>query len=89
MQKRIALILGPLLFLIVILLHPFEGLSVQGHAVLATTLWIAIWWIVEAVPIAATALLPIVLFPLSGGMDLASTTASFGHKYVFLYLGGF
>ena len=89
MQKRIALILGPLLFLIVILLHPFEGLSVQGHAVLATTLWIAIWWIVEAVPIAATALLPIVLFPLSGGMDLAATTASFGHKYVFLYLGGF
>jgi sodium-dependent dicarboxylate transporter 2/3/5 len=89
MQKRIALILGPLLFLIVILLQPFEGLSVQGHAVLATTLWIAIWWIVEAVPIAATALLPIVLFPLSGGMDLAATTASFGHKYVFLYLGGF
>ena len=45
--------------------------------------------VVEAIPIAATALLPIVLFPLSGGMDLSETTASFGHKYVFLYLGGF
>jgi len=67
----------------------FEGLSNQGQAVLATTFWIAIWWITEAVPIAATALLPIVLFPLSGGMELSTTTAAFGHKYVFLYLGGF
>ena len=56
---------------------------------MGTTLWIALWWVVEAIPIAATALLPIVLFPLSGGMDLSETTASFGHKYVFLYLGGF
>ncbi|MGB1831148.1 MAG: SLC13 family permease, partial [Flavobacteriaceae bacterium] len=80
---------GPLLFLIILLLTPFEGLSEQGHAVLATTIWIAVWWVTEAIPIAATALLPIVLFPLTGGMNLASTTASFGHKYVFLYLGGF
>ncbi|MGB1453930.1 MAG: SLC13 family permease [Flavobacteriaceae bacterium] len=89
MQKRLGLIIGPLLFLIILLLTPFEGLSEQGHAVLATTIWIAVWWVTEAIPIAATALLPIVLFPLTGGMNLASTTASFGHKYVFLYLGGF
>ena len=89
MQRKIALVLGPLLFVLVQFLKPFEGLSDQGHAVLAATLWIAVWWIVEAIPIAATALLPIVLFPLSGGMELATTTASFGHRYVFLYLGGF
>ncbi|MGA0316213.1 MAG: SLC13 family permease [Flavobacteriaceae bacterium] len=89
MQKRLGLIIGPLLFLFILLLTPFEGLSEQGHAVLATTIWIAVWWVTEAMPIAATALLPIVLFPLTGGMNLASTTASFGHKYVFLYLGGF
>jgi len=89
MQKRLRLVIGPLLFLIILILTPFEGLSEQGHAVLATTIWIAVWWVTEAIPIAATALLPIVLFPLSGGMNLASTTASFGHKYVFLYLGGF
>ncbi len=89
MQKRLGLIIGPLLLLIILLLTPFEGLSEQGHAVLATTIWIAVWWVTEAIPIAATALLPIVLFPLTGGMNLASTTASFGHKYVFLYLGGF
>jgi sodium-dependent dicarboxylate transporter 2/3/5 len=89
MQKRLGLVIGPLLFLFILLLTPFEGLSEQGHAVLATTIWIAVWWVTEAMPIAATALLPIVLFPLTGGMNLASTTASFGHKYVFLYLGGF
>ena len=49
----------------------------------------AIWWITEAIPISVTALLPIILFPLSGGLELSETTASFGHKYVFLYLGGF
>lgn len=89
MQRRIALILGPLLFILVQLFLPFEGLSEQGHAVLATTIWIAVWWVAEAIPIAATALLPIVLFPMTGAMDLTTTTASFGHKYVFLYLGGF
>jgi len=56
---------------------------------LAATAWIAVWWITEAVPIAITALLPLVLFPLSGGLDLPTTSASFGHKYIFLYMGGF
>lgn len=76
-------------FFFILLLNPFDGLSDAGHAVLSATFWIAIWWITEAIPIAATALLPIVLFPLSGGMELTTTTAAFGHKYVFLYLGGF
>jgi sodium-dependent dicarboxylate transporter 2/3/5 len=64
-------------------------LSKPANAVLASALWIAIWWITEALPIAVTALLPIILFPLSGGLGLEETTASFGHKYVFLYIGGF
>jgi sodium-dependent dicarboxylate transporter 2/3/5 len=56
---------------------------------LASAIWIAVWWITEALPIAVTALLPIILFPLSGGLGLSETTASYGHKYVFLYIGGF
>lgn len=56
---------------------------------LCATLWIAIWWVSEAVPIAVTSLLPIVLFPLTGALDLSTTTEAYGHKYVFLYLGGF
>ena len=87
--KNIGLFSGPLSFiLIVVFFHP-EGLTQEANAILASTLWMAIWWITEAIPISVTALLPIILFPLTGGLELSETTASFGHKYVFLYLGGF
>ena len=89
MSKKVGLILGPLLFaLTLVFFHP-EGLSKEANAILAATIWIAIWWISEAVHISVTSLLPIVLFPLTGGLDLKTTTAAFGHKYVFLYVGGF
>ncbi len=87
--QRIGLILGPTSFIMILIFFKPEGLSAEGIAVLASTAWIAVWWITEAIPIAITALLPIVLFPLSGGLDLSTTSAAFGHKYVFLYLGGF
>lgn len=87
--KRIGFILGPLLFILVRLFFKPEGLSDEANAILASTLWIAAWWITEAIPIAVTALLPIILFPLTGGLDLNTTTSAFGHKFVFLYMGGF
>jgi sodium-dependent dicarboxylate transporter 2/3/5 len=87
--KKIGLFLGPILFVITLLwFHP-EGLSKEANAILASTLWVAVWWITEAIPIAVTSLLPIILFPLTGGLKLSETTASFGHKYIFLYIGGF
>lgn len=88
-RKRVGLITGPLaFFLIIFLFHP-EGLSPQGRSVLAGTSWVAIWWITEAIPIPATSLLPIILFPLSGASSIEDTTAAYGHKMIFLYLGGF
>lgn len=87
--KRLGFLLGPLAFILIFLFFKPEGLSAEARAILASTAWVAIWWITEAIPIAVTALLPIVLFPLSGGLDLGTTTASFGHKYIFLYIGGF
>lgn len=81
--------MGPLgFFLILFFLEPV-GLSSQGVAVLACTFWIAIWWIFEVTDIAVTALLPIVLFPLTGALELKLTTGAYGHKYIFLYMGGF
>jgi sodium-dependent dicarboxylate transporter 2/3/5 len=86
---RIGLFLGPVLFFLTrSFFHP-QGLSDAGNAVLASTFWIACWWITEALPIAVTALLPIVLFPLTGALSISDTTAQFGHKYIFLYMGGF
>jgi sodium-dependent dicarboxylate transporter 2/3/5 len=87
--KHLGLILGPLLFTLTLLFFKPEGLGPEGIAVLATTLWVAVWWILEVVPIAVTAMLPIILFPITGAMELSTTTAAFGHKYVFLYIGGF
>ncbi|MEE9373168.1 MAG: DASS family sodium-coupled anion symporter [Saprospiraceae bacterium] len=87
--KKSGLIAGPLTFLAILLFFHPSGLSTEANAVMACATWIAIWWITEAIPIAVTALLPIILFPLTGALPLSDTTASFGHKYVFLYVGGF
>lgn len=88
-KQKIGLVLGPMLFIIILqFFHP-DGLSESANAILASAVWVAIWWITEALPIAVTALLPIVLFPLSGGLSLKETTASYGHKYIFLFIGGF
>lgn len=87
--KKVGLILGPVLFVLTLLfIHP-EGLSPEANAVLASTLWIAVWWITEAIPIAVTSLLPIILFPITGALSVSETTVSFGHRYIFLYVGGF
>lgn len=88
-SSRVGLVAGPVAFFAMLYFFRPEGLSTPAIAVLASTIWIAIWWITEALPIAVTALLPILLFPLTGALSLSATTAQFGHKYVFLYMGGF
>ena len=88
-SSRIGLVLGPVFFVLIQFGFKPDGLSESGVSVLAVALWVGVWWVTEAVPIAVSALLPIVLFPLTGALDLSATTVAYGHKYVFLYLGGF
>ena len=88
-SNKIGLYLGPVVFFLTLLFFNPSGLNDTSRAVLASTFWIGIWWITEALPITVTALLPIVLFPLTGGMDLELTSAAYGHKFVFLIMGGF
>lgn len=87
--RRIGLFLGPILFLLMKFVVQPDGLDAAGAGVLGATLWIAVWWITEVVEVEVTALLPIILFPLAGGLSLADTCASYGHKYIYLFLGGF
>ena len=89
MRKGIFLVLGPLLFILLQFFDAPEGMSPTAYCMLGITLWMAVWWITEAIPIGVTALLPIILFPLTGALELSITTASYGHKYIFLYMGGF
>lgn len=82
-------ILGPLVFVLFQYIEPPEGLNPVAFMLLGITIWMAIWWVFEVVPIAVTALIPIIVFPLFDVLTISETTAQYGHKYVFLYLGGF
>lgn len=87
--QLVGLILGPVLFFITMFLLSPEGMSPEAKAVLAVTLWVAVWWITEAIPIPATSLLPIFLLPVTGAMDADAVTSSYGNDIIFLFLGGF
>lgn len=89
LRQKVGLILGPLLFAAIMLVPTPEGLSPGGQAVAATTAWVAVWWIGEAIPIPATSLLPIVLFPVTGALDVDATTAPYANDLIFLFMGGF
>lgn len=73
-SQKVGMVLGPVLFLLTLIVFSPEGLSSEGKAVLASTLWVATWWVSEAIPIPVTSLLPIVLFPITGGLPVADTT---------------
>lgn len=88
-KKMVGLIAGPLAFVLINLFFHPQGLSPSGHAVLASTVWVAIWWITEALPIAVTALMPIILFPLSGATNISEAVSGYSHPYIFLFIGGF
>jgi sodium-dependent dicarboxylate transporter 2/3/5 len=85
----VGLVLGPVLFLVLILLPAPEGLASEGHHLAAVAAWMAVWWISEAIPIPATALLPIVLFPLLGIMSAGTVTTSYANHLIYLFMGGF
>ncbi|QQK80351.1 SLC13/DASS family transporter [Salicibibacter cibi] len=85
----IGLILGPALFLLTLLFFQPPGLTSEAQAVLAVTLWVATWWVTEALPIPATSLLPIILLPMTGAVEGDDVVSSYGDDIIFLFLGGF
>ena len=92
------LFLGPALALLVFLLLPGEYLDADGavvpfeptgRAVLAGMVWMAVWWLTEAVEVTTTALLPLVVFPLTGAVSIKAAAAPYAHHLIFLFMGGF
>lgn len=69
--QTIGLLLGPALALVVMLLPLQPDLSREGQMVLALLALMATWWVSEALPLAATALVPIIAVPLIG-IDVAA-----------------
>ena len=87
--RLIGFILGPLLFVILLLTLPGDFISPGANKVLALGAWMIVWWISEAVPIPVTALLPLVSFPALGVMSMKSAAAPYANPIIFLFLGGF
>lgn len=87
--KKLPLAAGPLAFLLVSTIglegQPFSVLSFMA----ATTLWIAIWWMLEPVHLAVTSLLPLVLLPVLGIADMKMVATQYMDQVMFLFIGGF
>jgi sodium-dependent dicarboxylate transporter 2/3/5 len=90
-QQRglVGLLLGVLLFGLILLLPLPDGMTPQGLRVAAVAVLMAVWWVTEAIPIPATALLPIALFPVLGVLSGSDVTRAYGNHLIYLFLGGF
>jgi len=88
-HRLIGLLSGPIIAAIVLASPAPGGLSQQGWWTAAIGLWMAIWWMTEALPLAATALLPLILFPILDVRGIEATAPSYAHPLIFLFLGGF
>ena len=88
-HQKAGLALGPALAALMILVGPPQDLSIAAWHTAAMGVLMAAWWATEAVPIAVTALLPIVVFPLLGISTIQQATSPFANKVVYLFLGGF
>jgi sodium-dependent dicarboxylate transporter 2/3/5 len=82
-------IVGPASLLITLVLPPPDGLSVEGWRTAGAATLMAVFWIAESIPIPATALLPLVLFPALGLGDIRETATPYANPIIFLFLGGF
>lgn len=88
-QRHIlSLLAGPLVFGLVLLSHPF-GLEENALKVLAVAGLMICWWVTQALPMPAVALLPIVLFPLMGIATIEKSAEPYANPIIFLFMGGF
>lgn len=86
--QRLGLALGPVLFVLLQMLElDSERPAIGAMAGLAALM--ATWWITEAIPLAATALLPLILFPALGILSGRETAPLYANGTIFLFLGGF
>lgn len=101
-RKRIGLVVGPLAAVCTFFAMPDIGALSEGvnqalpgagdragALTAAVLVWMGLWWMSEAVPLAVTALLPIVVFPALGGIPVGEVTAPYANPVIFLFLGGF
>ncbi|MDA7978999.1 MAG: anion permease [Pirellulales bacterium] len=92
LRNKLGLVLGPVLAALTYWSMSPGGdgsASFSMAAVAAVTAWMAVWWITEAVPLGATALLPLVLLPAFRVQTTAEVATAYAGDLIFLFLGGF
>ncbi|MGL6291045.1 MAG: SLC13 family permease [Silanimonas sp.] len=87
--RRVGLVLGPALFGGMLLAGAPDGLSTEGWRAVALMAWVAAWWVTEALPVAVTALLPLLLLPLLGIATPAAAASPYADPIIFLFIAGF
>ncbi len=82
-------LLGPILATLLYVSPPPEGLDPLAWRTAAVAVWMAVWWATEAVPVAVTALIPIIVFPLLGVTSVKEAAAPYANPLIYLFMGGF
>jgi len=89
-DRRLAIVaLGVLVFAALRFVPAPAGVGEPAWAAAALCVLMITWWITEALPLAATALLPLVLVPALGLGPIESVATAYAHPLIFLFLGGF
>ena len=88
-RAAVGLLLGAVAFGLLLLLPAPAGLSDAAWRTAAVGVLMATWWVTEAIPIPATALLPLALFPVLGIGSIGEAATPFANPLIYLFLGGF
>ena len=88
-SKKIGFWAGLILFFVVLFFFSPDDLSNRGQITAAIFVLMGIWWATEALPLPATALIPLVAFPLLGVEQIGVLSKEYMNKVQFLFAGGF
>jgi sodium-dependent dicarboxylate transporter 2/3/5 len=86
---RVGLVVAPLLLVLVLVTDPPSGMGLAAWRTAGVVGAMAVLWMTEAIPIPATAMLPLVLFPLLGVASMKDAAAPYANPVIYLFLGGF
>jgi Di- and tricarboxylate transporters len=90
-MSRVTVIIASFLIFFAILAIPVDPgvLAPEAKSVAAVTVLMVLFWVTGVIPLEATALLPLVLFPVLGVLSPVKVAESYGNEVIFLFLGGF
>jgi len=88
-DRQWALIAGPLLAIAVASGMNQSGWETQACWTGAVAILCVVWWIFEPIPIPATSIIPLAIFPLMGVLSQEKISTAFGNELILLMLGGF